>query len=154
MSFAPSPLQRIIDGLRGQIAISLFVESGVAITLTDESHLFFFSDMSGGLIACVATEDAKPELIDLLLTPELKALDLPLGEVPPGDAKATLLELKTLLKETATLPPGYAKASLQPGDARASLLELKTLLRKNAVRVITTADSLTLQHLTLFFHRP
>ena len=104
MSFAPPPLQRIIDGLRGQIAISLFVESGVAITLTDESHLFFFSDMSGGLIACVATEDAKPELIDQLLTPELiktlgaklASMGLPLHsiaaeKVPDGVAEVTRL---------------------------------------------------------------
>lgn len=95
MSFAPPPLQRIIDGLRGQIAISLFVESGVAITLTDESHLFFFSDMSGGLIACVATEDAKPELIKTLGA-KLASMGLPLHsiaaeKVPDGVAEVTRL---------------------------------------------------------------
>lgn len=99
---APAPLRRIIDGLRGQLDSFLFYESGVAITLTDESQVFFQSDQAGGLIACVATSDAKPELI-ALLTPELKALNLPLAQMPPGDAKATLLELKTLLRKTATL---------------------------------------------------
>lgn len=98
----PAPLQRIIDGLRGQIEIFLCYESSVAITLTDESQVYFLSDQAGGLIACVVTSDAKPELIDLL-TPELKALNLPLAQMPPGGPEATLLELKTLLRKNATL---------------------------------------------------
>lgn len=102
----PAPLRRIIDGLRGRIDISLFYESAVAITLTDDSQVFFLADQAGGLVACVATSDAKPELIDML-TPELKSLNLPLVQMPPGGAKASLIDMKNMLRETATLQQNY-----------------------------------------------